>query len=140
MGQLLASNQQSPLLHSKILDKLRKIESLSRKSQKLTTVRWSQLMLIHEEVNELEYLLKQRVQSPQGTDMDKAPAHFSLTPKEKKLINLFAKGFSYQESAEHLDCKISTIQTHAKHIYKKLGVHSRAEAVHEALLAELLQP
>lgn len=56
-----------------------------------------------------------------------------LTPKERDVLNLFAKGLSYAESAKQLQCSLSTVQTHAKKIYRKLDVHSRSEAVHEAI-------
>jgi len=60
----------------------------------------------------------------------------SLSCKENEVLNMFAKGYSYCEAAceaaELLDCKLTTIQTHAKRIYKKLKVHSRSEAIFEA--------
>ncbi len=52
---------------------------------------------------------------------------------------LLAKGYSYNETATCLGCKVSTVQTHVKNIYKKMGVHSRAEAVHEALQIGMIQ-
>jgi len=55
-----------------------------------------------------------------------------LSYKEHEVLNIFAKGYSYSESARLLNCKLATIQTHAKRIYKKLCVHSRAEAIFEA--------
>jgi len=56
----------------------------------------------------------------------------SLSCKENEVLNMFAKGYSYSEAATLLDCKLTTIQTHAKRIYRKLKVHSRSEAVFEA--------
>jgi len=55
-----------------------------------------------------------------------------LTQREQQVLALFARGCSYNETAQLLDCQLATVQTHAKHIYKKLNVHSRAEAVFEA--------
>ena len=55
-----------------------------------------------------------------------------LSCKENEVLNMFAKGYSYSEAADLLDCKLTTIQTHAKRIYKKLKVHSRSEAIFEA--------
>ena len=62
-----------------------------------------------------------------------------LTHKESEVLNMFAKGYSYCEAAKLLDCKLATIQTHAKRIYKKLKVHSRSEAVFEARQLGLVQ-
>jgi len=65
--------------------------------------------------------------------------HARLSCKENDVLNMFAKGYSYSEAAELLDCKLTTIQTHAKRIYKKLKVHSRSEAVFEARQLGLVQ-
>jgi len=72
---------------------------------------------------------------PGITDLKSIP----LSEREKEVLSLFIKGFSYVETAKLLECKLSTIQTHAKNIYKKLGVHSRAEAVHEALHFQIIE-
>jgi len=55
-----------------------------------------------------------------------------LTEREVEVLDLLSRGMSYKEMSGILECKISTIQTHIKRIYKKLGVHSRAEACYEA--------
>jgi len=62
-----------------------------------------------------------------------------LSCKENEVLNMFARGYSYSESADLLDCKLTTIQTHAKRIYKKLKVHSRSEAIFEARQIGLVQ-
>jgi len=62
-----------------------------------------------------------------------------LSSKESEVLNVFSKGYSYCEAADLLDCKLTTIQTHAKRIYKKLKVHSRSEAVFEARQLGLFQ-
>ena len=56
-----------------------------------------------------------------------------ITEREKEVLLLLAKGFSYAESASFLGCAISTIQTYVKRIYRKLQVNSKSEAVYEAL-------
>jgi len=63
-----------------------------------------------------------------------------LTDRECDILGLLAKGFSYRKMASHFGCKLSSIQTHTKRIYKKFGVHSRAEAVHKALQLQIIQP
>lgn len=55
-----------------------------------------------------------------------------LTVREAELLNLIARGFSYAESAQILGIAVLTVQTHLKHIYRKLAVHSKTEAVYEA--------
>ncbi|MFQ5582286.1 MAG: response regulator [Mariprofundaceae bacterium] len=61
-----------------------------------------------------------------------------LTDREKDILRLFAKGFTFKETAMHLGCKPSTIQSYAKQLYRKLGVHSRSEAVFEAIHLSLI--
>lgn len=55
-----------------------------------------------------------------------------LTKREHEVLRLIAKGFSYQEIAESLNLSIHTVTSHIKHIYRKLAVGSRGEAVYEA--------
>jgi len=62
----------------------------------------------------------------------------TLTSRELDVLQLFGKGYSYNETAALLGCQLATVQTHAKHIYAKLGVHSRSEAVFEASLMGLI--
>ncbi|GAV19379.1 response regulator protein VraR [Mariprofundus micogutta] len=61
-----------------------------------------------------------------------------LSCREMDVLHMFAKGYSYNETASALNCQLTTIQTHTKRIYKKLNVHSRSEAVFEASQLGLL--
>ena len=70
---------------------------------------------------------------------DSAPGAPKLTEREKSVLQMFHQGCSYKETAHVLGCSITTVQTHAKHIYRKMGVHSRAEAVHEGLQLRLIK-
>jgi len=63
----------------------------------------------------------------------------NLTERECEILDLLARGYRYIEAAEFLDCGLTTIQTHVKHIYRKLRVHSRAEAVYEAQQLKLIK-
>lgn len=56
-----------------------------------------------------------------------------LTPREVELLEVFAKGGSYKEAARILGISPFTIGNHVKSIYRKLAVHSRGEAVYEAV-------
>lgn len=56
-----------------------------------------------------------------------------LTPREIELLELFAKGESYKEAARTLGISPLTVGNHVKSIYRKLAVHSRGEAVYEAM-------
>ena len=56
-----------------------------------------------------------------------------LTPRETELLNLFARGLSYKEAAAQMEISPLTVGNYVKAIYSKLAVHSRSEAVYEAL-------
>jgi DNA-binding NarL/FixJ family response regulator len=63
-----------------------------------------------------------------------APNHDEsvLTVREGEILNAIARGFSYAETAKLLAISVQTVHTHLKHIYRKLAVHSKTEAVFEA--------
>ena len=66
------------------------------------------------------------------------PARPSLTGRELDILWGIAKGFSYKEIAQRLDISPHTVPTHIKNIYRKLDVHSRCEAVFEAVQSGLI--
>ena len=55
-----------------------------------------------------------------------------LNPRELELLKLIAKGLSYEEVGQLMGLKYNTITSYTKELYRKLQVHSRAEAVFEA--------
>ncbi|SNT03397.1 two component transcriptional regulator, LuxR family [Noviherbaspirillum humi] len=67
------------------------------------------------------------------------PAIGALTRRESAILDLIARGDSYNEVARQLSVSVGTVQTHIKNIYSKLAVHSRGEAVFEAHKRGLLQ-
>lgn len=69
-----------------------------------------------------------------------APVASPLTPREREVLQLIAKGLSYQHIAQALQMSPHTVTTHIKQIYRKLEVHSRGEAVFEAQQLGLLPP
>jgi DNA-binding NarL/FixJ family response regulator len=61
-----------------------------------------------------------------------------LTPKEQLVLNRIAQGFKYLEIALQEGISVNTVATHVRHIYEKLAVNSRSEAVFEAQQLGLL--
>lgn len=61
-----------------------------------------------------------------------------LSARETDILRLVSKGLSCAEVGEHLSISTHTVVTHVKNIYRKLAVHSRAEAVFEASQMGLL--
>jgi len=56
-----------------------------------------------------------------------------LSPRERDVLELLARGAAYKEIADKLSLGIETIRMNVKHIYGKLHVHSRGEAVSKYL-------
>lgn len=52
-----------------------------------------------------------------------------LSRREEEILNCLAQGFATKEIAAQLSVSYDTIRTHLKHIYGKLNVRSRTEAV-----------
>lgn len=63
------------------------------------------------------------------------PAHsdYHLTPHETRLLKLLVEGHNYKTAAAHLGVSFNTICFHIRHIYEKLQVHSKSEAVAKAM-------
>ena len=57
----------------------------------------------------------------------------SLSPREREMLSLIVEGLTAKEIAERLGVSIHTIDTHTRHLFKKLDVRSRAAAVARAL-------
>ena len=62
-----------------------------------------------------------------------------LTPREQDILGLIAKGMSNPEVASVLGLSRSTVRTHLEHIYAKLDVSNRTEAVTEGLKQGLIE-
>jgi DNA-binding NarL/FixJ family response regulator len=65
-----------------------------------------------------------RQQDPKMTEL--------LSKRETEVLNLLARGFSFNEIGDLLKISRSTVATYVKNIYQKLEVNSRSEAVFEA--------
>jgi DNA-binding NarL/FixJ family response regulator len=50
-----------------------------------------------------------------------------LTPREREVVNLIARGYSYRETANRLNISVKTLESHMGHIFEKLSVASRHE-------------
>ena len=67
------------------------------------------------------------------------PATRPLTEREIEILRLIAKGLSNSEAAGVLTLSRSTVRTHLEHIYEKLEVNNRVEAVTEGLRKGLIE-
>jgi DNA-binding NarL/FixJ family response regulator len=66
-----------------------------------------------------------------------APAR-ALSPREREILKLIARGLSNAEVARLLQLSRATVRTHLEHIYEKLDVSNRTEAVTEGIRQGLI--
>jgi len=62
-----------------------------------------------------------------------------LSAREREVLGYIVKGFSYAEIARLMALSAHTVATYVRRIYGKLEVHSRGEAVYEALAIGLVK-
>ena len=60
-------------------------------------------------------------------------AHLGLTHRESEVLEQMVRGLSHRAIARHLLMGEETVKTHARSIYRKLGVADRAQAIAAAL-------
>ena len=65
-------------------------------------------------------------------------ANYHLTKQELRLLTLLGEGHYYKTAAGELGITINTVSSHMRHIYEKLQVHSKSEAVAKALRQGLI--
>lgn len=63
----------------------------------------------------------------------KEPANLEiLSNRENEILQLLSKGLLYKEIADQLAISVSTVRQHIHHIYEKLHVQNRTEAINKA--------
>lgn len=63
----------------------------------------------------------------------------ALSTREREVLGHIVKGFTYAEIARLAGLSAHTVATYVRRVYGKLEVHSRGEAVSEALAAGLVE-
>jgi DNA-binding NarL/FixJ family response regulator len=77
----------------------------------------------------LEFLLAASAARGIGHNPAMPDAERVLTPREAQVLRELATGSSNQVIAERLVLSNDTVKTHLRHVYRKLGVTSRGEAI-----------
>ena len=54
-----------------------------------------------------------------------------LSPREKEVLELVAKGLLYKEISDQLGISFHTVRQHIGKIYEKLHVHNKTEAINK---------
>lgn len=76
------------------------------------------------------HIARKIVQSFQDAEKNSASEETAtLSPREAEVLDLLAKGFLYKEIADQMKISYATVHTHIRHVYEKLHVRSRTEAV-----------
>lgn len=81
---------------------------------------------------------QQEASAPQEKKLNKDINIDALTPKEKEVLSLVAKGASNQEIADKMCVRDVTVKTHLNSIFKKLKVTNRTQAVLLAMQIDLI--
>jgi DNA-binding NarL/FixJ family response regulator len=68
-----------------------------------------------------------------GTPTGVAPSRLELSDREQEVLRCLVRGSSYKQVAADLGISLDTVRTHIRKLYKKLQVHSVAEAVSRAI-------
>jgi len=56
-----------------------------------------------------------------------------LTPRECQVVEMLARGCTYDRAAQRLGISLHTVVTHVKNAYRKLEVHTAGAAVMRAV-------
>jgi DNA-binding NarL/FixJ family response regulator len=59
----------------------------------------------------------------------------ALSPRERSVLELLAKGYLYKEIAESLGLSLTTVDSYVRRVYDKLQVNSRSQAIAKYLKA-----
>lgn len=77
--------------------------------------------------------------APQTVETGQAPPEFELlTAREREVLRLLARGFTYKEIAAELFISDRTVESHTSSVLRKLQLSSRHELAHWAARHDLL--
>jgi DNA-binding NarL/FixJ family response regulator len=68
-----------------------------------------------------------------GKPRPKPEEDFGLTPRETEILEHLSKGLSYDQVAGNFGISTGTVRKHIEHIYRKLQVTNKVEAVQKAM-------
>ena len=74
-----------------------------------------------------------RLMRDPGSRAEPGEGEPSLTTRERDVLRALVRGLAYKQVADELGLSIDTVRTHIRGLYRKLQVHSVAEAVSRAI-------
>jgi len=73
-----------------------------------------------------------------GTIQPSSSAGDAITARERDVLSMIGQGYSNKRVARTLEISPETVKSHVKHIFSKLDVTTRSEAVSRAVSLRLL--
>jgi DNA-binding NarL/FixJ family response regulator len=74
-----------------------------------------------------------------GVEPGRGPSADGLTPREREVVQLLARGKSNKEVASALDISVKTVEAHRANIMHKLGFTSFSDLVHYAIRNKIVE-
>lgn len=102
-----------------IIDMLRIIENKNLKDEYIKTI------LVYSNLYN---------ESLDNNDLDEV----NLSQRETEVLSLIAEGLKRHEAAAYLSISEGTLRTHLQHIYQKLGVSGKVEAIKTAKMHNII--
>ena len=81
----------------------------------------------YQRIDVVRSLKDKPVASDRETSFDQFCADHEISAREKNVLELLVKDMTYLEISEELFVSPGTIRVHVSNIYRKFGVHSKAE-------------
>lgn len=73
-------------------------------------------------------------------DITEASGLEKLTPREREVINLMARGYTYRETSSRLEIAVKTLESHISNIFSKLEIATRGQLTALAYEAGFIRP
>lgn len=80
-----------------------------------------------------------KIQSPPFEQNEKAIRYLKISERELEVLELVAEGLSNKQISEKLFVSVNTTKTHLSHLYEKLEVKRRTQAVEKAKSLKLIE-
>ncbi len=84
-------------------------------------------------------LTSQKVEAPAFQKNERAIQYLGISERELEVLELVAKGLSNKQISEKLFVSINTTKTHLSHLYEKLEVKRRTQAVEKAKSLNIIE-
>lgn len=80
-----------------------------------------------------------KIEAPPFEQNEKAIRYLKISERELEVLELVAQGLSNKQISKKLFVSVNTTKTHLSHLYEKLEVKRRTQAVEKAKLLKLIE-